>query len=310
MCEKIGISPILDTVNQFMSSSKIPLQQKGVLQWEQSMIVDFGASAIDLPSFLRSLQTSYALKSSNPAVKSAATAILVELHHQLGPAVLSAIEQFDLPELQKKSIREALATVPAGTVNVASAAPAAAKPSDDNLRQTKTGAMAQLAQSSRSDANPLVSTSPRENAPRKPLAGNADSFIYTQDPLDPTQGVISSLPPTATSFATPWVQVETPSNTTQGVDDSLPLSDPASPTFPPTFSRVSLGVPAVPSEFLLSRQEALHPTHPPPTRIPPHPLPSSSRGSRFAGGFAVIAESPRCRFARNSRGIGAIGATK
>lgn len=125
-----------------MSSSKIPLQQKSVLQWEQSVISDFGASTVNLPSFLRSLQTPYALKSSNPAVKSAATAILVELHHQLGPAVLQAVELFDLPELQKKSIREALSSAPAGTPDVASSEPVATKSSNDNLRQTKDGAMA------------------------------------------------------------------------------------------------------------------------------------------------------------------------
>ena len=302
MCEKIGISPILESVNQFMSSSKIPLQQKSVLQWEQSVIVDFGASAIDLPSFLRSLQTPYALKSSNPAVKSAATAILVELHHQLGPAVLRAVEVFDLPELQKKSIREALSSVPAGTTDVVPHEEAAKKPRNEYLRQSNDGAMAQLAQP---DTQPLPSSSPREESnqfKRNPLPANSP------DPLGPnptTQGVFS----TAMPSSTPWVPDETPSQPTQGVEDSLPLSDDPSP-FPPSFSRVSLGVPAVPSEFLLSRQEALRPTHPPPTRIPPHPLSSSSRGSRFADNYAVIAESPRRRFDGNSRGAGAIGATK
>lgn len=264
------------------------------------MISDFGASTVNLPSFLRSLQTPYALKSSNPAVKSAATAILVELHHQLGPAVLQAVELFDLPELQKKSIREALSSAPAGTPDVASSEPVATKSSNDNLRQTKDGAMAQMAQPRVSDVQPLPPTSPRDETAPNRLTKNSPISAVSSDPLDPngpTQGVPSSLPPTAMPSSTPWVPLETPSHPTQGVDDTLPLSDSPSPSFPPTFSRVSLGVPAVPSEFLLSRQEALHPTHPPPTRNFSRPLPPSSRGSRFAGGFAVIAEFPRRRFA-------------
>ena len=83
MCEKIGPSPMLIEVQTAMESSKVPLQQKAVLQWMKSLIVDFGACHLDVNSFIAYLLKPQALQSSNPDVKNAATAVLAELHHQV-----------------------------------------------------------------------------------------------------------------------------------------------------------------------------------------------------------------------------------
>ena len=83
MCEKIGISPILSTVQMTMESSKIPLQQKAVLQWMKSLLIDFGACFLDVNVIVAYLLKPQALKSTNPDVKNASTAILSELHHQV-----------------------------------------------------------------------------------------------------------------------------------------------------------------------------------------------------------------------------------
>lgn len=83
MCERIGPSPTLMEVRTAMESSKVPLQQKAVLQWMKSLIVDFGACHLDVNSFIAYLLKPQALQSSNPDVKNAATTVLAELHHQV-----------------------------------------------------------------------------------------------------------------------------------------------------------------------------------------------------------------------------------
>ena len=83
MCEKIGISPILSAVQVAMESSKIPLQQKAVLQWMKSLLIDFGACFVDVNVVIAYLLKPQALKSTNPDVKNASTSILSELHRQV-----------------------------------------------------------------------------------------------------------------------------------------------------------------------------------------------------------------------------------
>lgn len=83
MCEKIGISPILSAVQMTMESSKIPLQQKAVLQWMKSLLTDFGACFVDVNVVIAYLLKPQALKSTNPDVKNASTSVLSELHRQV-----------------------------------------------------------------------------------------------------------------------------------------------------------------------------------------------------------------------------------
>ena len=121
MCEKIGPYPVIECVQNGMESSKIPMQQKAVLQWMETLIKDFGANSLDVKQILTYLQKPQGFQSSNPAVKSAATSLLLELYRQvsqkhsvdlqLGPVITSVLDQFDLSDLQKKSIRSVLESV-------------------------------------------------------------------------------------------------------------------------------------------------------------------------------------------------------
>lgn len=83
MCEKIGPSSVIDCVQNGMESSKIPMQQKAVLQWMETLVKDFGATSLDVKQLLTYLQKPQAFQSSNPAVKSAATSVLSELYRQV-----------------------------------------------------------------------------------------------------------------------------------------------------------------------------------------------------------------------------------
>ena len=112
MCEKVGPNPILEQVFSAMSSSKKPLQQKAVLQWLCTVVDDFGAMNLSTKNVLAYLQRPQALTHSNPDIKSAAVAVLVELHRQLGPAVDKAVEHFEIPELQLRAIRDKFAETP------------------------------------------------------------------------------------------------------------------------------------------------------------------------------------------------------
>ena len=83
MCEKIGPYPVIECVQNGVESSKIPMQQKAVLQWMETLVKDFGANSLDVKQILTYLQKPQAFQSSNPAVKSAATSILLELYRQV-----------------------------------------------------------------------------------------------------------------------------------------------------------------------------------------------------------------------------------